>query len=89
MHECRRASVHTPNNGLQGSMQRRAPTPLPPLRRPAPPQAKCDAPIRVELIDRATGQPVTDDLPDVVLEVGRDARLCGVWGWLQRAGGET
>ena len=33
-------------------------------------QAKCDAPIRVEVIDRATGQPVTEGLPDLVLEVG-------------------
>lgn len=32
-------------------------------------QAKCEAPIRVELIDRATGQPITEDLADVVLEV--------------------
>ncbi len=35
------------------------------------PQAKCEAPIRVELIDRATGQPISEDLPDVVLEVRR------------------
>jgi hypothetical protein len=32
-------------------------------------KAKCEAPIRVELIDRATGQPVSEDLPDVVLEM--------------------
>jgi hypothetical protein len=37
-------------------------------------KAKCDAPIRVEVIDRTTGQPVTEDLPDVSLEVG-GARL--------------
>ena len=30
-------------------------------------KAKCDANIRVELIDRATGQPIQEDLPDVVL----------------------
>lgn len=32
-------------------------------------RAKCDAPIRVEVIDRATGQPVTEDLPAVNLEL--------------------
>lgn len=32
-------------------------------------KAKCDAPIRVELIDRTTGQPISDDLPDVTLEM--------------------
>ena len=48
-------------------------------------KAKCDAPIRVELIDRTTGQPITEDLPDVVLEVkspsgggGAGLPLCGV-----------
>ncbi|KAL4859186.1 putative aldo-keto reductase 2 [Chlorella vulgaris] len=29
-------------------------------------KAKCDAPIRVELIDRATGQPIQEDLPDLM-----------------------
>lgn len=37
-------------------------------------KAKCEAPIRVELIDRASGQPLSEDLPDVVLEVGG---VCG------------
>ena len=32
-------------------------------------RAKCDAPIRVEIIDRATGQPVADDLPPLTLEL--------------------
>jgi hypothetical protein len=32
-------------------------------------KAKCEAPIRVELIDRATGHPIGEDLTDVVLEV--------------------
>ena len=32
-------------------------------------KAKCEAPIRVEIIDRATGVPVGDDIPDVHLEV--------------------
>lgn len=32
-------------------------------------KAKCDAPIRVELIDRTTGQPIAEDLPDITLEV--------------------
>jgi Calmodulin binding protein-like len=31
--------------------------------------AKCDAPIRVEVIDRATGQPVNEDIPGVTLEL--------------------
>lgn len=31
--------------------------------------AKCDAPIRVEIIDRATGQPVSEDLPGIALEL--------------------
>ena len=31
--------------------------------------AKCDAPIRVEVIDRATGQPVNEDLPGISLEL--------------------
>lgn len=43
-------------------------------------QAKCEAPIRVELIDRATGQPISEDLPDVVLEVRCVSRAC----WLMR-----
>ena len=33
-------------------------------------KAKCEAPIRVEIIDRATGVPVGDDIQDVHLEVG-------------------
>ncbi len=32
-------------------------------------KAKCEAPIRVEIIDRATGVPVGEDIPDVHLEV--------------------
>lgn len=32
-------------------------------------KAKCEAPIRVEIIDRATGVPVGDDIQDVHLEV--------------------
>ncbi len=35
-------------------------------------KAKCDAQIRVEIIDRLTGAPITEDLPDVHLEVGGD-----------------
>ncbi|KAH7619140.1 hypothetical protein Ndes2526B_g06092 [Nannochloris sp. 'desiccata'] len=31
--------------------------------------AKCDAPIRVEIIDRATGQPINEDIPGVSLEL--------------------
>lgn len=31
--------------------------------------AKCDAPIRVEIIDRATGQPISEDLPGFSLEL--------------------
>lgn len=33
-------------------------------------KAKCEAPIRVEIIDRATGVPVGDDIQDIHLEVG-------------------
>ncbi len=32
-------------------------------------KAKCDAPIRVEIIDRATGIPLGEDIKDVQLEV--------------------
>lgn len=32
-------------------------------------KAKCDAQIRVEIIDRITGAPITDDLPELTLEV--------------------
>ena len=32
-------------------------------------KAKCEAPIRVEIIDRATGVPLGEDIPDVHLEV--------------------
>ena len=32
-------------------------------------KAKCEAPIRVEIIDRATGVPLGEDIPDVQLEV--------------------
>jgi hypothetical protein len=32
-------------------------------------KAKCDAPIRVEIIDRQTGVPLGEDLADVHLEV--------------------
>ena len=32
-------------------------------------KAKCEAPIRVEIIDRSTGVPVGEDIPDVHLEV--------------------
>ncbi len=39
-------------------------------------KAKCEAPIRVEIIDRATGVPVGDDIQDIHLEVG--AQL-GLW----------
>lgn len=35
-------------------------------------KAKCDAPIRIEVIDRATGVPLGEDIPDVHLEV----RVC-------------
>jgi hypothetical protein len=35
-------------------------------------KAKCEAPIRVEIIDRATGVPVGEEIPDVQLE----ARHC-------------
>ena len=31
-------------------------------------KAKCEAPIRVEIIDRATGVPVGEEIPDVQLE---------------------
>lgn len=31
--------------------------------------AKCDAPIRVEIIDRATGQPINEDIPGISLEL--------------------
>lgn len=31
-------------------------------------KAKCEAPIRVEIIDRATGVPLGEDIPDVQLE---------------------
>lgn len=34
-------------------------------------KAKCEAPIRVEIIDRATGVPLGEDIPDVQLEVRR------------------
>ena len=33
-------------------------------------KAKCDAPIRVEIIDRQTGVPLGEDIADVHLEVG-------------------
>lgn len=32
-------------------------------------KAKCDAPIRVEVIDRRTGQPVAEDIPELAIEV--------------------
>jgi len=32
-------------------------------------KAKCDAPIRVEIIDRATGVPLGEDIADLQLEV--------------------
>lgn len=32
-------------------------------------KAKCEAPIRVEIIDRGTGVPLGEDIPDVQLEV--------------------
>lgn len=32
-------------------------------------KAKCEAPIRVEVIDRATGLPLGEDIPDVHFEV--------------------
>ena len=32
-------------------------------------KAKCDAPIRIEVIDRSTGVPLGEDIPDVHLEV--------------------
>lgn len=35
-----------------------------------PLKAKCEAPIRIEVIDRATGVPVGEDIPDMHLEVG-------------------
>ena len=34
-------------------------------------KAKCEAPIRVEIIDRATGVPLGEDIPDVQLEVSQ------------------
>jgi hypothetical protein len=36
-------------------------------------KAKCDAPIRVEIIDRQTGVPLGEDIADVHLEVGHCA----------------
>jgi len=36
-------------------------------------KAKCEAPIRVEIIDRATGVPLGEDIPDVQLEVSSAA----------------
>lgn len=70
------------------------PCPLIPTPTPHPPgrylvndvlKAKCDAPIRVELIDRTTGQPISDDLPDVTLEVRRrrGRRHFARWGPVQ------
>ena len=42
-------------------------------------KAKCDAPIRVEIIDRATGIPLGEDIKDVQLEVRqRLGRLAAV-----------
>ena len=38
-------------------------------------KAKCDAPIRVEIIDRQTGVPLGEDIADVHLEV-RPESLC-------------
>lgn len=32
-------------------------------------KAKCEAPIRVEIIDRTTGVPLGEDIPEVQLEV--------------------
>ena len=32
-------------------------------------KAKCDAPIRVEVIDRSTGVPLGEEIPDIHLEV--------------------
>lgn len=39
-------------------------------------KAKCDAQIRVEVIDRITGAPVTEELPELTLEVRREAVVC-------------
>ena len=38
-------------------------------------KAKCEAPIRVEIIDRATGVPLGEDIPDVQLEVSIIPRI--------------
>ena len=40
-------------------------------------KAKCDAPIRVEIIDRQTGVPLGEDIADVHLEVRLLAALYG------------
>ena len=42
-------------------------------------KAKCDAPIRVEIIDRQTGVPLGEDIADVHLEVGLFAILISVF----------
>lgn len=40
-------------------------------------KAKCDAPIRVEIIDRQTGVPLGEDIADVHLEVRQPVHLAG------------
>ena len=49
-------------------------------------KAKCEAPIRVEIIDRSTGVPVGEDIPDVHLEVRRRALRLWVRGPHPRGG---
>jgi hypothetical protein len=46
-------------------------------------KAKCEAPIRVEIIDRATGVPVGEEIPDVQLEASltRLHVVCYLSGW--------
>ncbi len=45
-------------------------------------KAKCDAPIRVEIIDRATGVPLGEDIADLQLEVrSRSGLLVGRSCW--------
>ena len=39
-------------------------------------RAKCNAPIRVEVIDKATGHKILQDIFDVMLEAGRSTNLC-------------
>ena len=41
-------------------------------------KAKCEAPIRVEIIDRSTGIPVGDDISGVHLEVRQSPRSLAV-----------